>query len=70
MKQEETIYNTNMKRNRMALSTCYQTRDLTCRGIFVGKMVSVIQPQSFYALGYWFANFPPRLAVVAKLETL
>jgi hypothetical protein len=23
---EETIYNTNMKRNRMALSTCYQTQ--------------------------------------------
>lgn len=35
---EETIYNTNMKRNRMALSTCYQTHRLTCRGgIFVGK---------------------------------
>ena len=65
---EEIIYNTNMKRNRMALSTCYQTHRLTCRGgeYLWGKDGS-INRRGFYALGYWFA-IPSRLAVVAKLE--
>ena len=50
----------------MALSTCYQTYRLTCRGVFVGKDGS-INRRGFYALGYWFA-IPSRLAVVAKLK--
>ena len=64
---EEIIYNTNMKRNRMALSTCYQTYRLTCRGGYLWGKDGSINRRGFYALGYWFA-IPSRLAVVAKLK--
>lgn len=64
---EESIYNTNMKRNRMALSACYQNQRLTCRGEYLWGKDGDINRRGFYALGHWFA-VPSRLAVVAKLE--
>lgn len=44
---EEIIYNTNMKRNRMALSTCYQTYRLTCRGGICGEKMVVSTAEVF-----------------------
>lgn len=57
----------DMKRNRMALSACYQNRRLTCRGEYLWGKDDDIDRRGFYALGHWFA-IPDRLAVVAKLE--
>lgn len=47
---EETIYNTNMKRNRMALSTCYQTHRLTCRGGNICGEKMVVSTAEFFML--------------------
>lgn len=47
---EETIYNTNMKRNRMALSTCYQTHRLTCRGGDICGEKMVVSTAEFFML--------------------
>lgn len=64
---EESIYNANMKRNRMALSACYQNKRLTCRGEYLWGKDDEINRRGFYALGHWFV-VPSRWAVVAKLE--
>lgn len=64
---EESIRNANMKRNRVALSACYQNHRLTCRGEYLWGKDDDINRRGFYALGHWFA-VPSRLALVAKLE--
>lgn len=63
----ETNYNTNIKRNRVALSACYQNKRLTCRGEYLWGEDDTVNRRGFYALGDWFA-IPSRLALVAKLE--
>lgn len=63
----ETIYNKDIKRNRVALSACYQNSRLTCRGEYLWGKDDDVSRRGFYALGHWFA-VPSRLALVAKLE--
>lgn len=64
---EITDYSTNVKRNRIALSACYQNPRLTCRGEYLWGKDDETNRNGFYALGHWFA-VPSRLALVAKLE--
>lgn len=63
----ETIYNTNITRNRAALSLSYENSRWTARGEYLWGKDGDIKREGFYALGHWFA-IPSRLAVVAKLE--
>lgn len=64
---EERTYNTDIRRDRLALSACYQNQRLTCRGEYLWGKDDETHRRGFYALGHWFA-IPSRLAVVAKLE--